>query len=257
MIVALVSLSSSPAAPPPCRDAIQKTARALPALPLTTEQRDALPAGAPDQRMGCGQTCRPSGGYKVIPLTPAAVIATSELDGSIHRADRAIDGNPDTAWAEGARGPGRGEGLVFVFDEPVSIDLIEIIPGHARSETTFIGNHRLREAWLTFHPWPRSTILPAPAPPRYARQDGVEPTCDVATQPLDAVVLSGDPREPVPLRWDLSPHFCRNPGAGMTRHVVLRIGDIVEGRRFDDTAISEVRFARLEPILGSKGWVCR
>lgn len=255
-MITIVAIGSALAAPP-CRDEVVKAARAL-SPPATSAVRiPALPTGAPEQRLGCGQKCRPSGGWKVVPVKPVAVVATSELDGAPYQADRAIDGDVDTAWSEGVRGPGKGEGLVFIFDEPVLIDLIEVIPGYAKSETLFVGNHRLSEGWVSFHPWPDAGIVPSPVAPKYARRTDVPVACDISTDNVDAVVMVGEPEEPVPLRWDLSSHWCRNPAAGKTRFVVLRIGDVLQGRRYDDTALSEIRFVRLEPLLGSKGWVCR
>lgn len=254
-MIAIVAIATTLAAPP-CRDDLAKAARALPSPAPDVARLPALGRGVPDRRLGCGQTCRPSGGWKVVPVKPSAVVATSELDTGPSRADRVVDGDRDTAWAEGARGPGRGHGLVFVFDEPVMVDLVEIVPGHARSETQFVGNHRLAEGWLSFHAWPDASVRPAPAPPRFVRRPDVEPPCALDVEAIDAVVIIGDPSDPEPLRWDLSPHFCRNPGAGKIRQIVLRIGEVVEGKRYDHTALSEVRFARLEPILGSKGWVC-
>ena len=256
MIVTLASFSVALAAPTACRDALLSGARSLATAPPTSRRLPALPKTDPDQRVGCGQRCRPSGGWKVVPVVPSIVVATSQLDGPSYRAQRAIDGDPATAWVEGARGPGRSEGLIFVFDEPVSIDRIEIIPGSAKSVPLFLANHRLRQSWLSFHPWPDDLLVPSPAPPRYALADGIAPTCAVSIDEPEVVVLTGEPTKPEALRWDLSPYWCRHPGEGRIRHVILRIGAVYEGTRYDDTAISEVRFARLEPILGSSGWVC-
>ncbi|MCB0416672.1 MAG: hypothetical protein KDD39_03410 [Bdellovibrionales bacterium] len=51
-----------------------------------------------------------------------------------------IDGNPKTAWIEGAKDVGVGETLSIQFEKPVEIYGIRFIPGYAKTVTHLSGN---------------------------------------------------------------------------------------------------------------------
>lgn len=73
------------------------------------------------------------------------VFASSELshgDDGEFWAGRAFDGNPATAWCEGASSEGAGEKLLIAFKNPISIDTATIVTGYAKSDETF-KNHNV------------------------------------------------------------------------------------------------------------------
>lgn len=74
--------------------------------------------------------------------------ATSALDG--HPAAAAIDQISNSYWAEGAEGPGEGQGLTFAFDEPVDIDRVGFLNGASEQPQDFVTQPRLREVQLVF-----------------------------------------------------------------------------------------------------------
>jgi hypothetical protein len=80
--------------------------------------------------------------HQAIYQRPAWAFASSQLtDGSvIHTAANAIDGDPSTAWVEGAKGNGIGERLVVAASDAHGIALI---PGYAKDEARWSKNHRV------------------------------------------------------------------------------------------------------------------
>lgn len=52
----------------------------------------------------------------------------------------AFDGKPETAWVEGAPGPGDGESLTVEFPRPVTLSGFWIVPGYAKSLDLFLRN---------------------------------------------------------------------------------------------------------------------
>lgn len=66
-----------------------------------------------------------------------------------YRPINVIDGDPGTAWAEGADGPGVGEWLDFDFTETVDLIAIEFLNGYNRTRETFRGNGRVRLITIT------------------------------------------------------------------------------------------------------------
>ena len=73
---------------------------------------------------------------------------------SVRREDRgnrytpelAFDGNPRTAWCEGARGAGRGQWIAFDFNKELLIKEIVIQPGYFKTEDIWRKNNRLSSA---------------------------------------------------------------------------------------------------------------
>jgi hypothetical protein len=65
-------------------------------------------------------------------------------------ATRALDGNPATAWVEGAADAGSGEYLWLDFAQPVRVSQIGLITGLDGREAIFGANNRVREARFIF-----------------------------------------------------------------------------------------------------------
>jgi eukaryotic-like serine/threonine-protein kinase len=60
-----------------------------------------------------------------------------------------IDGRLETAWAEGAPGPGLGEWIVLTF-KPQTVREVEVYPGYGKQPNIFYANNRLKRATLSF-----------------------------------------------------------------------------------------------------------
>jgi hypothetical protein len=57
--------------------------------------------------------------------------------------DKAFDGNPVTAWAEGVDGAGIDEGLTLEIDEEITVDEVGVMPGYF-DERYFYSNNRVK-----------------------------------------------------------------------------------------------------------------
>ena len=72
--------------------------------------------------------------YAIERAASASVTASSELadanDPDRYAAGAAFDGLVSTAWVEGVNGDGIGESLLVVFDDPIYIDAIRVLPGY-------------------------------------------------------------------------------------------------------------------------------
>jgi eukaryotic-like serine/threonine-protein kinase len=67
------------------------------------------------------------------------------------------DDRAETAWVEGANGPGIGEWIAFTF-KPQTIQYLEIFPGYGKSKDLFFANHRLKRATLIFSDGTRASV---------------------------------------------------------------------------------------------------
>jgi len=120
----------------------------------------------------------------------------------------AIDGSPETTWAEEGHlghepwpsGPGIGEWIILVFPETIEIDRIGVDIGFDRDADIFAKNNRLK----------RATIM-------FSKGDVVE----LAFDDVRGVQMKDIP--PV-----------------TTTYVQLVIDEIYPGSKFDDTCISEI-----------------
>lgn len=251
---------------PPSGDLKSKCRKTLPAAVRAytgpTEYTERVsPSLTPLQKQNtvlCEANCQPSGGWKLVEVRPTFVFASSVLANKSGRyePEKSIDGNPATAWVEGAHGAGKKEGLVFFFDAPTKIDLISLVPGYARSKRLFLANNQVKEVEASFHFWPMNSIEPDLAAPQWKVIDSSAQSCSLNSD-YDGVLLALSTPEPRNTIWNISGHWCQRQTDGQISHVVLRIADTVKGKKHNDTAISEVAFYRLNPVLGSKGWVCK
>jgi hypothetical protein len=70
--------------------------------------------------------------------------------GNFYFPNFAFDGNPATAWCEGAKGAGEGEWLKFEFDREVALKQIKIQPGYFKSAQSWSDNNRVSAVSIQF-----------------------------------------------------------------------------------------------------------
>lgn len=79
------------------------------------------------------------------PLNISATASSTRLpiQTNTYDAPNAIDGRRNTAWVEGANGPGTGEWIRFGFDREIIVRRIIIQPGYFKSNQIWTQNNRL------------------------------------------------------------------------------------------------------------------
>lgn len=140
-----------------------------------------------------------------------------------------LDGNPKTAWVEGANGDGRGEWMYIDLDArldspsstPFTIDEIGVIPGYFKNLNTWFENNRVKSLLVVVH------TLPECSPPQN----------EWVTYRL---LLQDDFRLQVFDLPDDSIGLCCYP---MKKEVWIRIEDVYPGTKYHDTCISEMVLA--------------
>ncbi len=78
-----------------------------------------------------------------IQVRPDSATASSSLTATLisdFQPTNLLDGDPASAWNEGADGPGIGEWVLYDFGEPVPLARIEIANGYQRDEERFAGD---------------------------------------------------------------------------------------------------------------------
>ncbi len=171
---------------------------------------------------------------------PAARASSALTEGSlVHDAARAIDGDPGTAWVEGAKGVGRGESLRLKLDGEGQLPAgVMIVPGYARDAKRWQANQRVAKVlvrWLK----PAEGVDPAEAWDR----DQLVPA---DTAPLLITLVTEDGQVPFAKRQliDFGSHFHQNMEVTELDAIDLVILE-TDGReaRYEDTCVSEVAFA--------------
>ena len=97
------------------------------ATPQTHHSRNCDPAG-PATQFGQTYVCVSSH------LAPQA--------GNSYHAAMSHDGDPATAWVEGASNSGIGEWIELVFERKMRVQTIELIAGYAKNQKIFFANAR-------------------------------------------------------------------------------------------------------------------
>lgn len=77
-----------------------------------------------------------------------SVTASSSLKGRYGPAN-ALDGDPGTAWCEGAEGPGVGSWIEVRFKAPVHLDAIQLAGGYFKSAELLAANARPAKVIIT------------------------------------------------------------------------------------------------------------
>ena len=145
------------------------------------------------------------GWKRCVAMPGGQLCASGVLDpqfGNRYGAGNLLDGKAATAWVEGAKGDGLGEGVVFRFDSPRKISLLSIMNGYNKNRDIYAKNNRARDIVVT-------------------ASDGASHEFDL----LD----SAD--------WQ---QFVIG-GAGPVEWVAVRIKSVYRGSKYRDTAISEMR----------------
>jgi hypothetical protein len=90
-----------------------------------------------------------------------AVVASSELVGSKsgtrYVASRVLDGDPYTAWEEGAEGPGVGETLTVTLVGPMQVTGVDLIAGCGAKASAFKQNPRISRVEVELSDGTKST----------------------------------------------------------------------------------------------------
>ena len=89
---------------------------------------------------------------KSLPLKISATASSVRysVQSNTYEPANAIDGKKDTAWIEGADGPGWGEWIRFDFDREINLHRVLILPGYFKSPAIWARNNRISGATLYF-----------------------------------------------------------------------------------------------------------
>ena len=133
------------------------------------------------------------------------VMASSELSESnmTHFAGRVLDGDPDTAWVEGAAGQGIGETLVLTFDGTYQVSGLRICAGYQKNDYVYYNNSRPETISVEF-------------------SDGSVENYSLAdVYDQEQVVTFSTPKE--------------------TSYIRIIINSVYPGTKYEDTCISEIK----------------
>jgi hypothetical protein len=83
-------------------------------------------------------------------ITATASSTRAPIGGGPYNAANVLDGNLNTAWVEGAAGPGVGEWIQLDFDRDVRLSRARITPGYFKNAKAWDHNNRLAAATLVF-----------------------------------------------------------------------------------------------------------
>lgn len=149
-------------------------------------------------------------------VRPSKASASSTLASKTHvyAAKNAADGDASTAWCKGVAGNGYGEWLLYEYDKPVSVTVLEFKPFYAKNNDTLLNNNRIKKMKIDMEglsgvaefsdaEWCNDCQLPYPAPL--------------------INFMEGFSKQPVKTRW--------------IRFTIL---EVFSGRKFNDTCISEI-----------------
>lgn len=156
--------------------------------------------------------------------TASASSTLPHKDPKRYAAANAIDGDPGTAWVEGAKGIGKGETLTLRFARPTPIDGLIVIAGYAKSPKTLTDNGVPTKLAVFLDGKPAGTFALYFARTRPANPDK-NPDCPIAAAPAN-----------------LAPRLLMLPERSRpAQSIALRIADAEQVGKFDETAISEAQ----------------
>jgi hypothetical protein len=154
---------------------------------------------------------------------PARAWASSAKDLARYAPTNAFDGDPATAWVEGAPGPGEGESLFLEFDQPVELSGFLLVAGYARSAETLLQNAVPGQVEILADGKPLLTLELAWVQALQPAKDGDGPgTCMLTPAPAN-----------------LAPRLVVLSAPATTKSLQLRLSRVHRGSRFEDAAISE------------------
>src|SRR5438045_6998526 len=73
-------------------------------------------------------------------VTASATSTLKHKDPKRYAPANALDGDPATAWVEGAKGIGKGETLTLRFAKPTPVDGMLLLVGYTKSAQTLTDN---------------------------------------------------------------------------------------------------------------------
>lgn len=123
-----------------------------------------------------------------------------------YKPENLIDGNMKTCWQESVKGPGIGEWIEFTFNQPINIDMIQIANGFQDADKKYGDlyylNNRVKKARL-------------------------------CSNMLECIDLKFDDKK----GWSKF-----NLSFKRVKSIKILITEAYKGKRWDDTAVSEVIF---------------
>lgn len=191
------------------------------------------------QRIVLGMAKR---GFLLKPTSARASSTLASQGGNTYAAANLFDNDPDTAWCEGVDGTGKGSWVELRYAPPDLAGLpipqrmqvgplaMAILPGYAKSASSWVGNGRVRALKVT--------------------------TCDGGAPTTVPLTVADDPRASlVTHRFAGDPSRDLDDGGPMARAVTgpwfekkqeacirVELEAVVPGARWQDTCISELHF---------------
>lgn len=127
---------------------VYRTTHPLPTVNPMTSVTGAPASTSTTQKGGSTTTGTvETGGIQTVLERPKACSSSSALKPTNYqdfRAPNLVDGDPTTAWVEGADGPGSGEWVKFEFTSPLELSRIDILNGYQLDESHFTGDARVK-----------------------------------------------------------------------------------------------------------------
>jgi hypothetical protein len=93
-----------------------------------------------------------------MPVSDVKASSELRLDGFEYPAANATDGNPSTAWAEGASGSGTGQTLTISFPRKTVGGELRVLPGYAKTEALFRKYNRPKTLDVEFSDGKKTTF---------------------------------------------------------------------------------------------------
>lgn len=178
--------------------------------PVVTEAPTQAPAEDPSQAPTQAPTEAPTQAATEAPIIEAearivSVYGSSALseDGMTHCADRLLDGDTATGWAEGASGNGEGESVTFIFDGTYPFTGFDIWAGYHKSDRLYRANAR-------------PSLITVTASDGYCQQFPLTDSMAVQTVSFN---------KPVAASW-----------------ITITVDGVYPGDTFSDLVISEIQF---------------
>jgi len=180
------------------------------------------------------------------------VLQSSSLLPEKYNARKMFDQNFSTCWAEGSRGFGKGDWLLFR-----SIAILWFYNGMWRSKELFYANNRVKKMKISFYKvYARSNSTYDFTTKKFNRKTTVftnvyllsETVVDLPDGIYPIEIHTGTP----PIPFEISPDNKKlayekwaNDGYRFCR---LEILDVYRGTKYNDTCISEILFGRFRPL---------
>ncbi len=168
------------------------------------------------------------------------ITASSTLAGKGYAVGGLLDDKVETAWCEGAPGPGVGETLRIQLSQPMRLYSVGVRGGYFKSEALLAANARVRMLEVRTSTGARATlglrdptVALATDPSMPADLAAIPPSTwfqRAATGEIPRILLGEEPAAMAPIEW-----------------VELRVAGVWTGARFEDLCISELELLVIDP----------